>query len=182
MRFIERINESWRALDRRSRLWGGYLLIAVLAAAVAWSALSARVAALEKKRAARETVLKELLPLKVSYTTARQSSDRLLGQMATVRQDDTPARIIEEIGIRGRSLKITPAKGDDRSGYVEDAADVRIEGLSMNEAINLLFRIEKGGRPIVLKKGSLRVRFDDPARCDLAMTMALLRPLPVQAR
>jgi hypothetical protein len=34
----------------------------------------------------------------------------------------------------------------------------------------------------VVKKANLRVRFDDPSRFDLALTIALLKPLPSAAR
>ena len=174
--------DAWRDLDRRSRLWCGYALIALLAVVMGWSALASRTAALERKRAAREAVLKELLPLKVAYRSARMISDQQAGRMATLRPDDSLAKIIEETGIKGKGVKIAPLKGEERNGVIEDAADVRIEGLTANETVNLVYRLEKGGRPILLKKVNLRVRFDDPSRFDLAMTVALLKPAPGQAR
>ena len=182
MRTVTELLDTWRDLDRRRRLWFGYLLIAILAAAVGWSFLAARTAELERKRAARETVLKELLPLKSAYQAAKGMYDSQAGRLAAVRPDDSPARILEETGIRGKGVKISPLKGDDRAGFIEDAADVRVEGLTANEAVNLLYRLEKGSRPVVLKKVNLRVRFDDPTRFDLALVMALLKPAPGQAR
>lgn len=182
MKLLEMIRDSWQDLDSRSRLWIGYAMIAVLAVAVGWSALSAKVAELEKKRAARETVLKELLPLKMTYMAARQSSDQLKGRMASLLPEDSPAKIIEDAGIKGKSVKIAPLKGEERSGFTEDAADIRIEGLTLNEAVNLLYRLEKGSRPLVIKKCNLRTRFNDPSRCDLSLVMALLRPAPGQAK
>ena len=182
MRPFEIIRDRWQDLDGRTRLWFGYALIVLLAATVGWSALSAKVQALEKKRAARETVLKELLPLKVTYLSARQSFNQLSGRIATLRPDDSPAKIIEDTGIKGKSVKIVPLKGEERSGFTEDAADIRIEGLTLNEAVNLLYRLEKGSRPLVIKKYNLRVRFEDPSRCDLTLILALLRPAPGQAK
>lgn len=182
MRPLEIIRDSWQDLDGRTRLWIGYALIALLAAAVAWSALSAKVQVLEKKRAARETVLKDMLPLKVAYLSSRQTSDQLSSRMASLRPDDSPAKIIEDTGIKGKSVKIVPLKGEERSGFIEDAADIRIEGLTLNEAANLLYRLEKGSRPLVIKKSNLRVRFDDPSRCDMSLVLALLRPAPVQPK
>lgn len=176
------IRDGWENLDARTRLWCGYALIILLVAAVGWSALSARVQALEKRRVVREAVLKELLPLKAAYLSARQSSDQLSGRMASLRPDDSLAKIIEETGIKGKSIKIVPLKGEERSGFTEDAADIRIEGLTLNEAVNLLYRLEKGSRPLVVKKSSLRIRFDDPSRCDLNIILALLRPAPGQAK
>ncbi|MFA7404372.1 MAG: hypothetical protein WC007_10275 [Pelobacteraceae bacterium] len=182
MRPLEIVRDRWQDLDGRTRLWLGYALIVLLAVAVGWSALSAKVQALEKKRASRESVLKELLPLKAAYMSARRSSDQLSGRMASLLPDDSPAKIIEEIGIKGKSVKIVPVKGEDRSGFVEDAADIRIEGVTLNEAINLLYRLEKGSRPLVIKKCNLRVRFDDPSRCDLSLILALLKPAPGQVK
>lgn len=182
MRFFESIRTIWHNMDSRTRVWAGYALIALLITALGWSALAGRVAALEKQRRAREAVVKELLPLKAAYLAARQSSNLLVGRMASLRPDDSPAKIIEEIGIKGRGVKISPLKGDERGGVIEDAADVRIEGLTLNEALNLLYRIEKGSRPLLLKKGNLRVRFDDPSRCDLVMILALLKPAPGQGK
>lgn len=182
MRFLESIQALWSDLDQQTRLRSAYVLIALLVAALGWSILAGKVAGLERKRNARENVLKELLPLKLAYRNAKQSSDMLTGRMAAMRPDDSPARILEEIGIKGKGVKIAPLKGEDRPGMVEDAADVRVEGLSLNEAVNLIYRLEKGSRPLVIKKCNLRVRFDDPARCDLTMILALLKPAPGQAR
>ena len=182
MKLLEMVRDMWQDLDSRMRLWIGYALIALLAAAVGWSALSSKVEAIEKKRTAREAVLKDLLPLKAAYLSARQASDQLSGRIASLRPDDSPAKIIEDTGIKGKSIKIVPLKGEERSGFTEDAADIRIEGLTLNEAVNLLYRLEKGSRPLVIKKYNLRTRFDDPSRCDLSLVLALLRPAPGQAK
>lgn len=182
MRLVADILDAWRTLDSRTRLRAGYLLIALLAVMLAWSVLAEKTARLERIRAAREAVLRELLPLKLAHASAKQSADRLNSLLSGVRPDDSPARIIEEIGIRGKGVKIVPVKGEERGGILEDCADVRLEGLTANETINLLHRLEKGGRPLVLKKANLRVRFDDPSRFDLLLTLALLKRVPGQAR
>ncbi|QEM69840.1 general secretion pathway protein GspM [Geobacter sp. FeAm09] len=179
---LTQLQDLWRDLDRRTRLTVGYCLIALLALFLLWSALAGRTAALEQKRHAREAVLKELLPLKALYRTAKQTSDQLAGRMASVRPDDTVAKVIDEIGIKGKGVKIAPVKGEERGGLLEDAADVKIDGLTANEAINLIYRLEKGGRPVLVKKANLRVRFDDPSRLDLSLIVALLKPAPGQRK
>ncbi|WP_223920652.1 general secretion pathway protein GspM [Geobacter sp. AOG2] len=179
---LTELQDFWRDLDSRTRLTAGYVLIALLVLFLAWSALAGRTAALERKRHAREAVLKELLPLKFAYRTAKQSADMLTGRMASVRPDDSVAKVIDEIGIKGKGVKISPVKGEERAGMIEDAADVKIDGVTANEAINLIYRLEKGGRPVLVKKANLRVRFDDPSRLDLALTVALLKPAPGQRK
>ena len=178
MSLLEELQDFWRDLDSRTRLTAGYVLITLLAVFLGWSALSGRTAALELKLKAREAVLKDLLPLKALYRSAKQSADSLAGRMASVRPDDSPAKIIDEIGIKGKGVKTSPLKGEEHNGMVEDVAEVRIDGLTANEAINLIYRLEKGNRPVLLKKANLRVRFDDPSRLDLALTIALLKPAP----
>ncbi len=182
MRPLEIINDFWQDLDGRTRIRTGYAVIVLLAVAVGWSTLNDKVQTLEKKRIAREAVLKELLPLKAAYLAARQSSDQLNGRIASLRPDDSPAKILEDTGIKGKSVKIMPVKGDERKGFTEDAADIRIDGLTLNEAINLIYRLESSSRPLVIKKCNVRVRFDDPSRCDLTLILALLKPAPGQPR
>jgi len=55
---------------------------------------------------------------------------------------------------------------------------VKLDGLTLNEAVNLLYRLEKGSRPVLVKKANLKTRFDDPALLDLTLTIALLKPAP----
>jgi general secretion pathway protein M len=178
----ESILSTLQGLDSRTRLRLGMFLAAFLLIVIALSAVNARISALEKKRVAREADLTEMMRLKLRYQEANAGSQRLANRLLATRPDDSPAKIIEEIGIKGRNSQIKPVKGDEIPGYVEDAADVKIEGLSANEAANLLFRLEKGARPVTVKKALIKQRFDDPSKLDLALTIALIKPAPAGAR
>lgn len=178
MTAFNRIRDAWGAMDSRTRLRWGYLLMALLALAVAFSAVHDRIALLDKKRLRREADLVEMMGLKHRFLEARMVSQRLTNRLASTRPDDTPAKIVEETGIKGKSIRVTPVKGGEQAGFMEDAAEVKIEGLTANEAVNLLHRLEKGTRPIIVKKALLRTRFDDPARLDLTLSVALLRQAP----
>lgn len=182
MTLFDRMREAWRALDRQTRLRAGYAAVAILLLAVALSTAYDRIALLEHKRERREADLVEMMRLKSRLSEAQAVSQRLANRMAATRPDDSPVRIIEETGIKGKSVRVTPVKGEERPGFVEDAAEVKIDGLTANEAINLLHRLEKGARPVLVKKASLRTRFDDPTRLDLTLTVALLKPAAPGAR
>jgi general secretion pathway protein M len=167
-----------QALDSRTRQRLGMLLALLLLAVIALSALNSRISALEKKRVAREADIAEMMKLKLRYQEANIASQRLANRLLATKADDSPAKVIEEIGIQGRSSQVKPVKGDDLPGYVEDAAEVRIEGVSANELANLMFRLEKGARPVTVKKALIKQRFDDPSKLDLALTIALIKPAP----
>lgn len=178
MTVFDRIRDAYGAMDSQTRLRWGYALIALLALAVTFSAIYDRIALLEKKRIRREADLVEMMGLKNNIRDVRAVSQRFTNRLAATRGDETPAKIVEETGIKGKSTRITPMKGEERGGFLEDAAEVKIEGLTANEAVNLLHRLEKGTRPVIVKKALLRARFDDPSRLDLTLTVALLRQAP----
>jgi general secretion pathway protein M len=148
----------------------------VLLILVALTAVNGQIARLEKRRTVREANIAEMLTLKQRYQEASADAQKLANRMAAVRPDDSPARIIDEIGIKGKGSQIKPVKGDEGNGYVEDAAEVKLDGLSANEAVNLVYRLEKGSKPVVIKKALFKSRFDDPSRLDLTLTIALLKP------
>jgi len=173
-RLLRSFGEYGGNLDPRTRLRWGVGIAGILFAIILLGAVNGRIAALEKKRRARETDLMEMMTLKQRFLSARLAAHRFGGRMPGGGGGDTPAGIIEEIGIKGKSSRITPVKGEDG----EDVAEVKLEGLTANEAVNLLYRLEKGGRPVVVKKANMKTRYDDPSRLDLILTIAVLKPAP----
>jgi general secretion pathway protein M len=171
-----------QGLDERTKLRLGMIVAGCLIVVIALSAINSRIGVLEKKRLAREGDIAEMMRLKLRYQQANVGAQRLANRILATRPDDSPAKIIEEIGIKGRGSQIKPVKGDDLSGYVEDAADVKIEGLTANEATNLIYRLEKGARPVTVKKALIRQRFDDPSKLDVSLTIALIKPAPAGAK
>ena len=178
----EEIISILQGLDSRTRQRIGMALAAFLVIVVALSALNSRISALEKKRSAREADIAEMMQLKLRYQEASVGAQRLTNRLLATRADDSPAKIVEEIGIKGRSSQIKPVKGEEIPGYVEDAAEVKIEGLTANEATNLIYQLEKGARPVTVKKALIRQRFDDPSRLDVSLTIALIKPAPAGAK
>lgn len=178
MNRLDLLMEHFRAMEGKTRLRWGIGVAALLVLALLHSAADKRIAHLMKKRAAREADVAEVLILKQRYLEAAAASRTLTNRMAATRPDDSPAKIIEEIGIRGKNSQIRQLKGEERGGFIEDAAEVRIDGVTANEAVNLIYRLEKGAKPVVIKKALLKTRFDDPARLDLTLTVALLKQAP----
>lgn len=167
-----------QGLDSRTRQRIGIALAVILAIVVLLSAANSRISALERKRAAREADIAEMMRLKLRHQEANLGAQRLANRLMATKADDSPAKIVEEIGLKGRASQIKSVKGDDIPGYVEDAAELRMEGLSANETVNLIYRLEKGTRPVTVKKAVIKQRFDDPSKLDLNLTIALIKPAP----
>jgi general secretion pathway protein M len=178
MNYLNLLREQYHRLGNRDRLRIGIGIAALLLLAILLTAANDRIGRLKKKLAAREAAVVEMLVLKQRYLEANAVAQRLTNRLAATRPDDSPAKLVEETGIKGKGTQIKPLKGEERGGYLEDVAEIKMDGLSANEAINLLYRLEKGVKPVVIKKASLKTRFDDPARLDLTLTVALLKAAP----
>jgi general secretion pathway protein M len=178
MKYVNLLKEYFYRADSKTRIRWGAGLACLLLLAIIVTGLNGRVALLSKKRSAREADLAEMMVLKQRYQEANAVAQKLANRMAATRADDSPAKIIDEIGIKGKGSQFKQIKGESRSGYIEDAAEARIEGLSANEAVNLIYRLEKGAKPIIIKKALIKTRFDDPSKLDLTLTIALLKPAP----
>jgi len=174
MSLVERFNE----LDPAVRLKAGYGVAVLLLLAIVFSALHDRIVSLEKKRLSREADLAEMMHLKQRHQEASAGAQKLANRLSAVTVDDSVAKLIDEIGIKGSNSQIKPLKGDDRPGIIEDAAEVKIEGLSANEVVNLLYKLEKGVKPVVIKKANVKARYDNPAKLDLDLNLAILKPAP----
>jgi len=179
MKYLDLLMDTYNRMESRTRIRWGTGLAFLLLLAVILVGLNSRVALLVKKRAAREADIAEMLLLKQRYLDANAAAQKLANRMEATRPDDSPAKIIDEIGIKGKGSQFKQVKGETRGGYLEDAAEARIEGLTANEAINLVYRLEKGTRPVAIKKAVIKTRFDDPAKLDLTLTLALLKPAPL---
>ena len=172
------LRNRYEELNETTRLRAGIALAVLLGLALLYSAAGNQLTRLQQRRVAREQTLADVMILKQRYLEANSLAQRLTNRLATTRPDDSPAKLFEEIGIKGKNSQIRPVKGEDRPGAVEDAAEIKVEGLTANEAVNLLHRLEKGTKPVVIKKALIKTRFDDPSRLDLTLTVALLKPAP----
>ena len=176
------IKERFSELEPEQRLKIGYLIAAILLLAIIYSTLHDRIRQMEKKRTSRETALAEMMILKQRHIEASAGALKLNNRLSAVTADDSLAKLIDEIGIKGKNSQIRPLKGEDRPGVIEDAAEIRIEALSANELVNLLHRLEKGTKPVVIKKGNFKTRYDDPAKLDVTLSAALLKPAPKEKK
>jgi len=175
MNYLNLLTEWYHRLESRDRLRLGIAIALLLLLAIIFSAANDRIDRLRKKLAGRETDVAEMLVLKQRYLEAHRVSQRFANRLSATRSDDSPARVIEEIGIKGKGSQIRPLKMEERGDFLEDVAEVKIDGLTTNEAVNLIFKLEKGSRPVIIKRALLKTRFDDPSRLDLSLTIALLK-------
>ena len=141
MKLFDLLTDYYRTMENRTRLSWGIGCAVLLLLAMLYAMADHRVALIMKKRTAREADIAEMLVLKQRYQEASVSAQKLSNRLAAIRPDDSPAKVIDEIGIKGKNSQIRQLKGEERAGFVEDAAEVKLEGLTANEVVNLLYRL-----------------------------------------
>ncbi len=177
MTLSARIMEQFKRLDDITirvvlRAFSLFLLLAIC-----YVFLSGRVASLERSRTARAATLHELLALQQRFNDVSSTSGRFMNKMAAASQEDTPVSIVEQTGIKGSSgIQVKPLPRREESGTVMEGAELRFQGLSLNELVNLLYQLENHRKPVFVNKAVVRSSYTDPSRLDLALTISLLRP------
>lgn len=64
---------------------------------------------------------------------------------------------------------------ETKEGAVEEA-DINVEGINMNELVNILYRIENSPMTLVIKKATIKKSFENPELLNLSITLSFLKP------
>lgn len=180
---MNRIKEWFLSLDQRSRQLLLMAAAALLLILVGYSTLHSHLNKLGKQKLSREQTLQELLVLKQRHQEAVGGSQRLNNRMAASTAADTPATVVEQTGLVPKGgIQSKPLPRQERGNLIEESAELTLSGLSLNETVNLLHRLEQGSKPLIIRKGLIRTRFNEPAKLDLTLQVGLLRPAGQQPR
>ena len=58
----------------------------------------------------------------------------------------------------------------------EEEAEVSVERVTMNEMVNILYRIENAPMILSVRKTSIKTSFDNPSLLNITMTVGLIKP------
>jgi hypothetical protein len=107
----------------------------------------------------------------------------LKGQVDVVEQKTTSAQvqgianvldgIVSSIGIKGKLKSVKGLGSREIKGpMTEESAEVQLERVSMNELVNIFYRI--GEAPVILsvKRATMKKAFENPEFLDVTMTIA----------
>ncbi len=86
--------------------------------------------------------------------------------------DDT----LSPLGLKSKLKALKPTKTYEMDGNMGEEAVLEMEGLTMNELINLFYRFEVAPCALSVKKVSVKKSFDRPDLLNLVCDLLLLRP------
>lgn len=123
--------------------------------------------------------MKEFTSLKSEYQTLKGSMDTIESKKSITNVKGILQAVDEtflSLGLKQRIKSVKPLTTKEAQGAVEEEAELQAEGMNINEAVNLFYKIDNAPMSIFIKKAAMKASFDNPANLDITMTIALVRP------
>ncbi|MCS6924996.1 MAG: type II secretion system protein M [Candidatus Binatia bacterium] len=134
-------------------------------------------ARLRARVAAKERELEEILALRRTYLALRQEVQRtrMLNQMQT-----SPFAFLEELATstvgREKVAALTPTGRETHNGVSQETLELRLQGVSLREVVELLHKIESAGIALRTVQLSIKKSYKDPYAFDVALTHTAFTP------
>lgn len=119
----------------------------------------------------------EMIALKDEFLLLKDKIDSLERKKKLIKvKGIIPAvdEVVSSLGLKNRIKSVKPLGSRDISGDVEEEAEVILEKLSMNEAVNLFYRIENAPMLLVLKNARMKTAFEGPDILNLTLVISLV--------
>jgi len=134
---------------------------------------------LKRERNTLRSQQKEMLLLSGEYavlknTVAAVEAKKSLTKVEGIVQ--AVDEVFKSIGL-GQKVKSVKSTGTREKKYVsEEEAEVAVEKVTMNEMVNILYRIENAPMILSVRKTTIKTAFDNPSLLNITMTVGLIKP------
>lgn len=116
----------------------------------------------------------EMVLLKHEFLVLKKRIDTVEKEKSLA-QGDGIIPVIEDvfssIGLKGRIKSIKPAGNKEMSNIKEEDVEVYMEKVSMNEMVNLFYKIENAPIMLILKKLNIKTSFEKPDLMNLTVVI-----------
>lgn len=122
---------------------------------------------------------KELSLLRGEYLALKGRVDAVEGKKALVKVKGIVQAIDElllPMGLKQKIKSVKPTAVQELKDATEETAEVQIERVDVNEAVNIFFGIENAPMALAVKKTTVKSSFDSPAHLNITMVLALIKP------
>ncbi len=121
---------------------------------------------------------KEMMLLKDEFLSLRQRINLVEGKknlsnvQGIVQAVD---EVFSSIGLRDKVKTVkSTGKRETKNGF-EEEADISIEKVSMNEMVNILYKIERAPMILTIKKATVKKSFESPELLNLTLVVSFLK-------
>jgi hypothetical protein len=87
------------------------------------------------------------------------------------------ATVSEVLGGRDKIASMNPQNKDLGGAYREESVELKLNGVSLQQLVDLMFHIEKGPQPLRLTRLQVKKRPREPQTFDVTATVSMLKSL-----
>lgn len=80
------------------------------------------------------------------------------------------------LGGRDKIRSMSPKTKTINDAYVEDAVELKLDGISLDQLVEMMYSIEKGEQPLRFSRLQIKKRRRDPHQFDVTATVSMLKP------
>ena len=121
---------------------------------------------------------KEMLILKDEYLSLKKRVDS-----AESRKDLSSAQgivqaadeVFQSIGLKDKVKTVKSMNRRDMKEGIEEEAEFLIEKVSMNEMVNIFYKIENAPMILTIKKAAIKKSFENPELLNISLTLSFLK-------
>jgi hypothetical protein len=121
---------------------------------------------------------KEMTALRGEYLSLREKVDLVEGKKNLSRVEGVVQAVDEVFSSIGLKNKVKTVKSTGEKeimdGFEEDA-DVNLEKVTMNEMINIFYRIENAPMVLTVKKAVVKKSFENPQLLNISLSVSFLK-------
>ena len=118
----------------------------------------------------------ELAALAADYQSMKERVDAVEQKGSLARVSGIPQvmdDISSSIGLKGKIKAVKAIGNREVAGGSEESGEVQIEKVTMNELVNLLFRIEEAPMMLSIKRVAFKKSFENPELFNVTLTLSL---------
>ncbi len=83
--------------------------------------------------------------------------------------------VLDGLHLKERLSSIRPTVQKEAGKYLVEGAEVKMERLTLNEAVNLLYAVERGQEGFILRSLTMKKDFSRPERLNVTFEVAVLK-------
>jgi hypothetical protein len=125
-----------------------------------------------------ENQRKEMITLKEEFLSLRRKVDFVEGKKNLSSVEGVVQAVDEVFSFTGLKDKVKTVKStgrkEIRDGF-EEEADVYLEKITMNEMINIFYRIENAPMVLTVKKAEVKKSFENPQLLNISLSVSFLK-------
>ena len=179
------ITNVYQRLSSRERsLVGvaGGALVAILVYTLIWQPIEDQRVQLAKRIQVRQRELVEILQMRDTYLELRSQFE--LRQKIIEKADPKfslfphiEATVSEVLGGRDKIVSMNPQNKDLGGAYREESVELKLNGVSLQQLVDLMYHIEKSPQPLRLTRLQVKKRQRDATSFDVTATVSMLKSL-----